>query len=68
MVGSFALGQGFDELVNGHDAMQTDVIENNKPTGSLYLSNMFAKGKILIWKYSNQCLNNSVFGGQTYHC
>lgn len=48
LVGSFALGQGFDELVNGHDAIQTDVVENNQPTGPLCVSKMFVKGKILI--------------------
>lgn len=48
LVGSFALGQGFDKLVNGHDAIQTDVIENNQPTGPLCVSKMFVKGKIVI--------------------
>lgn len=69
LVGSFALGQGFDELVNGHDAIQTDVmIENNQPTGPLYVSNMFVKGKNLIWKCSNSCLHYVVFGWRIYHC
>lgn len=68
LVSSFALGQGFDELVNGHDAIQTDVMENNQPTGSLYVKNMLVKGKILIWKCSNNCLHHVVFGWRIYHC
>lgn len=68
LVGSFALGQRFDELLNGHDAIQTDVIENNQPTGPLYVSNMFVKGKILIWKCSNSWLQYVVIGWRMYHC
>lgn len=45
LVGSFALGQGFDELVNGHDAIQTDVIENNQPTGPLVCIKHICKGQ-----------------------
>lgn len=62
LVGRFALGQGFDELVNGHDAIQTDVIENNQSTGPLYVSSMFVKGKTLIWICSNSCLHYVVLG------
>lgn len=40
LVGSFAPGQGFDEVLYGLDAIQTDVTETNQPTGRLYSSNL----------------------------
>lgn len=68
LVVSFALGQGFDELVNWHYAIQTDVIDSNQPRGLLYVSNTFVKGKILIWKCSSSSSSYVVFTWGIYHC